>query len=243
MPSTDFMPGVQRPDLHVFYILDTSGSMRGNPIGVLNNAMESTVDALRQVAAVNSNARVKIAVLEFNTTNRWIQPAGPEEVEYFFWDALSANGMTYMGAALDELDSKLHRGQFLEARTSTLMPIIIFMTDGFANDDYEASLERIMQNKWFKRAGRIGFAIGENPDVSMIVKLTGDPEAVIHTDDLNHFAKMIRFVSTSSVTLGSQSRTETDGANGADVVRDAYDQARRDGVFVDSDSFSNGRVF
>ncbi len=225
MPNPLRMRGAQRPDLHVFYVLDTSGSMTGNPIGVLNQAMDSTVDALSQVAAHNSNARVKIAVLEFNTTCRWIQPRGPEDMEDFFWDDLEARGMTYMGAALDELDSKLHRGKFLGSSAGAYLPVIIFMTDGFANDDYEAALKRIKQNKWFSKATRIGFAIGRNPDVTMIARLTGDSEAVIRTNDLGLFATMLKFVSVSAVSLGSQSHTSDDAVSGHAVLDDAARQA------------------
>lgn len=245
MPSIYNMTAAQRPNLHVFYVLDTSGSMRGNPIGILNNAMDSTVDALKQVAAHNSNAQVKIAVLEFNTECRWIQPAGPEDMEHFFWDNLTAGGMTYVGAALDELDSKLHRGKFLEASNGAFLPVIIFMTDGFANDDYMAALERIRRNKWFAKATRVGFAIGDDADVSMIVKLTGDPEAVIRTDDLGLFATMIKFVSTSSVTIASRSYTAEGAASGGNVVRDAFERANvdRDRYRPRAGQSSSGTVF
>lgn len=224
MPNPAYMKGAQRPDLHVFYVLDTSGSMGGNPIGVLNSAMDATVDALKQVAAVNSNARVKISVLEFNTTNRWIQPRGPEDMEDFFWDDLDAKGMTYMGDALDELNDKLHRGKFLGSTSGAYLPVIIFMTDGFANDDYESALERIRRNKWFAKATRIGFAIGRCPDEKMISKLTGDSERVIRTDNLGLFAKMLQFVSVSSVTLGSQSHTDDSFDVAHEAIARAHDE-------------------
>lgn len=219
----------QRPELHVFYILDTSGSMNGNPIGVLNRAMRSTVRALKQVAAHNSNARVKIAVMEFNTGCRWINPAGPEDMEFFQWDDLTAQGMTYMGAALDELGSKLHRNVYLSTTTGSFLPVIIFMTDGYANDDYVAALKRIRKNDWFSKATRIGFAIGRNPDVTMIARLTGDSEAVIRTDDLGLFAKMLKFVSTSSVNIMSRSYTSDAEVSGGAAVQNA---AREAGVSV-----------
>lgn len=228
----------QRPELHVFYVLDTSGSMDGNPIGVLNRAMVATVDALKQVAAHNSNAKVKIAVLEFNTTCQWVQPAGPEDMEYFVWDPLTAQGMTYVGAALDELDSKLHRSQFLASSTGAFLPVIIFMTDGFANDDYTSALKRIRKNEWFSKATRVGFAIGKNPDVSMIAKLTGDTEAVIRTDDLGLFATMLKFVSTSSVNIASRSYTADAQVSGGNAVRAAAVEAG-----VNREQFDPGFIY
>lgn len=252
------LSAAQRPELHVFYILDTSGSMNGNPIGVLNRAMDSTIDALRQVAAHNSNVRVKVAVLAFNTSARWVTNHGPEDLECFDWDDLQAQGMTYVGNALEELESKLHRNEFLASSTGALPPVLIFMTDGRAVDDYEAALNNIRRNRWFSKATRIGFAIGKNPDVGMIARLTGDSEAVIRTDNLGLFASMIESVSKSSVMMSSQSYISESEVAGSDVVQDAarnagighddyysgfdYDESGGT-VLVDGGSLRNGRNF
>ena len=219
MPNMDGLGAVMRPDLHVFYVLDTSGSMQNKPIGVLNRAMESTVDALKQVAAHHSDANVKIAVLEFNSSCRWVNPSGPEYLDDFFWQDLAAAGKTEVGAALRELDSKLSRNAFLNSMTSAYMPVIIFMTDGFATDDYERELQKILRNKWFKNATRVGFAIGRNPDTEMIAKLVGSSEAVIRTDDLGVFARLLRFVSVSASTLAGNSHTRDQEISGAEAVR------------------------
>ena len=212
---------VQRPELTVFYVLDTSGSMAGKPIDTLNRAMYSTVDALNQVAADNSNARVKIAVMEFNTKCRWVQPKGPEYLEDFVWDNLSADGYTNVGLALDELNSKLSRKEWLASSSGCYLPVIIFMTDGSATDEYVPALKEIMQNDWFAKATRIGFAIGKRPDTHMIAKLVGDAERVIRTDDLGVFAAMLRFVSISSVTISSRPAGRDANNLGRDIIDDA----------------------
>ncbi len=215
---------VQRPELTVFYILDTSGSMKGQPIDVLNRAMTGTVDALKQVAARNSNVAVKIAVMEFNTRCRWIQPSGPEYLEHFVWDNLSAEGLTYVAEPLEELNKKLSRSAWLASTSGHYLPVIIFMTDGHALDDYQSALGSIMQNDWFSKATRIGFAIGKDPDTDMVARITGDPERVIRTKDLGIFKKMLQFVSVSSVTITSHPAV---GA-GANAGNEAIKQALRE---------------
>lgn len=237
MPNRDSLGAAMRPDLYVFYVLDTSGSMQNKPIGVLNRAMDETVDALRQMAALNSDANVKIAVLEFNSTCRWIQPRGPEDLEDFFWQDLSAAGKTEVGAALKELDSKLSRNGFLNSMTSAFLPVIIFMTDGYATDNYESELAKALQNKWFAKATRVGFAIGRNPDVEMIAKLVGSSEAVIRTEDLGVFARLLRFVSVSASTLAGNSHTRDMEVNGAEAVSRGLAAAgiSRDSVSADID--------
>ena len=228
----------QRPELHIFYVLDTSGSMRGTPINVLNAAMDATIDAVRQVAMANSNANVKVAAMEFNSNCRWVQPNGPEELRDFFWEPLAAAGQTNVGAALRELNDKLSPNSYLSSPTGALLPVIIFMTDGFATDDYEPALAKIRQNKWFSRATRIGFAIGKKPDTQMIAKLAGSSEAVIRTDDLGVFAQMMRFVSVTSSMLQSEGRP----ANNVNLGAQAVDQAANMAGY-DSSQFTAGFSF
>lgn len=233
MPSYGELAGVPRRALPIFYVLDTSGSMQGEKIERLNHAMEETVDALKQVAAHNGDAQLKVAVLEFATNVRWVQPAGPEDMEDFIWQDLGCGGMTYMGAALNELESKLHRDQFLSSATGSLMPVIIFMTDGHANDDYLRALEDVKQNKFFQRAVKIGFAIGDDADDKMIAKIVGDREAVIKTDDLGLFARLIQFVSVTSSMAVSRSATAWDTEpTGSSVIREVLEKEGLDGSDV-----------
>ncbi len=218
-PSMDGTETVMRPNLHVFYVLDTCGGMKNRPIGVLNRAMEVTVDTLKQVTAQNSDVNVKIAVLEFNSTCHWINPVGPECLEDFFWQELFAAGKRDVGAALRELDSKLSRNAFLDPMASTFPPVIIFVTNGFATDDYEKELERILRNKWFAKATRAGFAIGRNPDTEMMAKLVGSSEAVIRTDDLSLFARLLQDVSVAASTLAGNSHTHDSKVSGKEAVK------------------------
>jgi uncharacterized protein YegL len=223
MPSLENLEKPPRRAMHIFYVLDTSGSMQGASIAQLNRAMEETVEALKDVAKGNSDAELKIAVLEFSSGCKWIQPKGPEDMEDFVWEDLTAGGMTDIGSALKELDSKMSRNAFLSSMTGAFLPLVIFMTDGYATDDYVKPLEEIRKNKWFARATKIGFAIGDNPDINMIADVVGNGEAVVKTSDLSVFAKMIKFASVTSSMLNSTSRTTEEGATGADVVKSALD--------------------
>lgn len=218
MPNMGEMEKVPNRDLHVFYILDTSGSMAGTQIAKLNRAMEETVIALKEVAKKNADANVKIAVMEFNSNVRWIS-SQPESVEDFIWQDLEAAGLTQVGDALAELNSKLSRNAFLSSMTGAYVPIIIFMSDGYATDEYKRELDKIRQNnKWFRRATKIGFAMGDNADLKMIAEVVGNSEAVIKTDDLDTFAKLIRFASVTASMLASQSQTSNTAVDGASIV-------------------------
>ena len=140
-------------------------------------------------------------------------------MEDFVWEDLDAGGLTDVGAALKELDGKLSRNAFLQSMTGAYLPVIIFMTDGCATDDYKKALSEIRNNKWFTRATKIGFALGESPDMKMISEVVGNSEAVIKTDDLDLFGRLIKFASVTASMLASQSKTSNDVPTGEDVIK------------------------
>ncbi len=219
------MEPVARPLLPMFFILDTSGSMTGQPISILNHAMEETINAVRDFAGRNSDTLLKIGVLEFNSQCRWMQPQGLEELDDFIYTRLKAGGMTHMGEALEELDSKLSRKGFLSSVTGYCMPIIIFMTDGYPNDEWEKALKHIeTENKWFQHSIKIGFAIGDTADEDIMSKIVGNPEAVIQTSDLELFRRMLKIVAVKSAMIGSQSHPIGEPVSGEKIVEDIMEE-------------------
>jgi len=199
--------------------------MEGAKISALNRAMEECTEALKTLAKNNADAKLKIAVMEFNSGFNWITKNGPEDLEEDFeYEPLKAGGITDIGAALKELNSKLSRHAFLNSMTGALMPVIIFMTDGYATDNYQDALQEIRKNRWFARGTKIGFAIGDDPDVRMLSSIVGNSEAVIKTTDLELFKRLMRFVSVTASMLVSQSATTETANSGEDILRAAKEQ-------------------
>ncbi|MBR3569662.1 MAG: VWA domain-containing protein [Oscillibacter sp.] len=239
MPVTTELTQMPRKDLHIFYILDTSGSMKGAKISALNHAMDETIEALRTISKQNGDARLKIAVLNFNTGAEWVTKNGPEYLEeHFEYEYLEAGGMTDMGAALRELNSKLSQREFLGSMMGALMPVMIFMTDGYATDDYEEALGEIRKNRWFARGTKIGFALGEDADVKMISSVVGNSEAVIRVTDNELFRRLMRFVSVTTSMARSQSATAETAPTGAEILRltDGLPEAAK--VRLDKDDYN-----
>lgn len=219
MPSINSLTDTPRKELHVFYVLDTSGSMEGKNISALNHAMEETIVALKMLARTNADARLKIAVMEFNSSCRWVTSNGPEDLEEDFeYEYLKAGGLTDIGAALKELNSKLSTRAFLDSMTGAFMPVIIFMTDGYATDDYDRDLAEIRKNRWFARGTKIGIALGKDADVRMLSSVVGNSEAVMKMLDLDLFKKLMRFVSVTASMLVSQSNTTATEMAGKDII-------------------------
>ena len=62
--------GVSRKSLVIFFLIDTSGSMKGKKMGELNTVMEELIPEIRKVG--EADTEVKVAVLTFSTDVRWM---------------------------------------------------------------------------------------------------------------------------------------------------------------------------
>lgn len=222
----DNLEPVARPLLPIFFVLDISGSMDGQPISMLNHAMEETGEILKSFAAKNADALLKIGVLLFSSGCQWLQPRGLEELDDFMFSPQKAGGITDMGAALLELDSKLSRREFLVSTTGRCKPIIIFMTDGEPTDDWQGALNQLKENnKWYMNSIKIGFAVGDGANFKVLSEIIGNSEAVIQTSDLETFSRLLQKVAINSAMIGSKSHLAGDTPSGEDIVRDTINES------------------
>ena len=248
MPNPKNMEGTVKKELHIFYILDTSRSMDGAPIGALNDAMRSTVEELRKKDG--EKADIKIAVMEYNSKNRWVTQGnnGVENLQDFFWTDLKATGLTYLGGALRELNTSLSRNSMMKAETGNKVPVVIFMSDGQPNDDWEAGLQELAGNKWYRAAIKIAFALGDLADTDVLSKVVGvtkegkivpNKEAVIRANDLQVFANMIQTVSVTASLAASTSQMVGNEVTGQGIVKEVVGDKPKKGedgvVIVDPD--------
>lgn len=211
MPDVREQEAPARKLLPIIYVIDTSGSMIGDRIASVNLAMNETINVLREVSNDNPTAELKIGVLKFSSGAKWITDAGFVYVDDFYWNDLTAGGLTDYGSALTELNNKLSRSEFLDSEVGYKAPAIIFMSDGEPTDDYESAIKKIEDtNRWYRVATKIAIAIGDDPNIAVLQKITGNNEAVIRVDDLTELKELIRVVSVSASQIGSMSRTSSD---------------------------------
>lgn len=208
--------------LPIIYAIDTSGSMYGERIATVNEAMHECEDILREKAGESPDAEIKIGAIKFSSGAQWVTKSGLVSLEDFYWNDVQAGGVTDLGAALRELDSKLSRSAFLVSETGYCLPVIIFMSDGAPNDDWEKALKYVKENnKWFARARKIAIAIGDDADKAVLAELVGTSEAVVQANDLETLKSLIVEVSASASMLAGQSRMVGDEAEGKTILDDA----------------------
>lgn len=192
--------------LHFFWVVDCSGSMYGEKIGVVNNAIQSALPEMIDEAADNPNAQLMIRTLKFSTGASWVTEK-PVRVEDYVWEDLDALGVTDMGKAFDLLAGQLDVKQMGER---ALPPVIVLLSDGQPTDDYKKSLTRLQKLPWVKKAVKIAISIGQDADDDVLLEFTGNRELVLQANNANMLAKMIKWASTavSSVSSGVSSTAE-----------------------------------
>ena len=221
MPNVNETVEVARKVLPIIYVLDTSGSMSDDgKIDAVNEAMHETMEVLKDVSAKNPDAEIKVGVLKFSSGASWVTSSGLVFMEDFYWNDLSAGGLTDVGSALKELDQKLSRSAFLVSDTGFCIPVIMFMSDGQPTDDYEKALSDITaNNKWFKHATKIAIAVGDDADVEVLGKIAGNKEAVVSVQDVDTLKKLIKVASVTASMINSKSRTTAEGNTAVEIIK------------------------
>ncbi len=215
--------------LPIIYAIDTSGSMSGDRIAAVNEAMHECEEILREKAGESPDAEIKIGALKFSSGAQWVTKSGLVSLEDFYWNDVEAGGVTDLGAAIKELESKLSRSAFLVSDTGFCLPVIIFMSDGGPNDDWQKALKNAnANNRWFQRARKIAIAIGDDADKDVLKELVGNIEAVVQANDLETLKSLIVEVSASASMLAGQSRMAGDEADGGAILTDALTNVEGD---------------
>jgi uncharacterized protein YegL len=183
--------------LPIFFVVDTSGSMQGEPIERLSQALRELMHGLSQVASPQMIPLVSI--IAFGNDAREVVPLSPiTAISMDF--SLPAGGVTSLGAALYLLASRLSDPSSLPARH--YRPIILILTDGSPTDDWKAGLAALNESKLGKVANKICIGLGGDLDYAVLRTVAGDsvvsvPDAV----SLKGLSNFFSWMSSSAMTL------------------------------------------
>jgi uncharacterized protein YegL len=185
--------------LPVYLLLDTSGSMSGEPIEQVKNGLQMLVAGLRQDPYALETAY--LAVITFDSTAQEIVPL--TELTAFQPPVISARGSTSLGAALALVADSASKNV---AKTTTTQkgdwrPMVFIMTDGEPNDDWQKGLARFNQEKW----GVVVACAVDSADISVLKQISGAENVVkLDTSDSGSINAFFKWV-TASVSASSKS--------------------------------------
>ena len=216
--------GVSRKSLVIFFLIDTSGSMKGTKMGELNAVMEELIPEIRRVGEADTD--VKIAVLTFSTNVMWMY-SEPISIEDFEWTRLRADGVTSMGAAFKELNIRMSRNSFLNSPSLSFAPVIFLMTDGYPSDNYKEGLAELQQNSWYKYGLKTALGSGKEADDDMLAEFTGTKDTVVHAYSGGQLAHLIKVIAVTSSQIGSKSMTLSDDSGHELGMEDVFETKQK----------------
>lgn len=182
--------------LPIFFLVDVSESMVGEPIAQMEQGMRIIVQELRTDPYALETAY--LSVIAFAGKPKTLMPL--TELIQFYPPAFPIGGGTSLGKALDYLMDEWDR----TVQTTTFSvkgdwkPIIFLFTDGAPTDDTKAALER-WNRKYRGHCTLIAIAIGDNVDLRVLSLFT-DNVLNLKTTDAESFSRFFRWVSASIKT-------------------------------------------
>lgn len=217
---------VAKRTMVLFFIIDTSGSMKGAKIGQVNAAIEGILPKIKEISKENADAAIKVCVLDFATKAKWVTaaPVSVEDEDYK-WEYIEADGLTAFGDACRVLNTALSTKTFMKEAGGSYAPVLFLMSDGEPTDDYRSGIEVLKCNNWFKAAIKVAIGIGSDANKHMLAEFTGSDESVIEVHTPEALKKWIQFVTVASSQIGSSS-VNTDSKNKNEQVQDEVDREK-----------------
>lgn len=193
--------------LPVYLLIDTSGSMKGEPIESVKVGIESMIATLRQDPYALET--VNISIITFDKDIKVLLPLTPLE-DFQLPDIKTPDsGPTHTGAALEMLCRQVEQEVTLSTpdRKGDWMPLLFIMTDGAPSDImvYNKIIPEVKKKKF---ASIIACAAGMKAKIDPLKQLT-DQVYSLDTMDSSSFKKFFKWVS-DLIEIGNKSIGATD---------------------------------
>ncbi|HNU98896.1 MAG: VWA domain-containing protein [Verrucomicrobia bacterium] len=186
-------------------LLDTSGSMRGEPIAALSEGLKAFKDDLTKDAL--ASRRVELAVVTFDSDVKVVQDF--VTVDQFEPPELAAQGQTFMGSAIHKaLDMiQARKAKYRANAVAYYRPWVFMITDGEPQGEPDSIIQQASQRLKSDEANKrvAFFAVGvENANMSRLAELV--VRAPVKLIGLN-FVEMFVWLSRSMEKV-AQSKTD-----------------------------------
>ena len=211
-----FNPGSYKPSepkaLPVVLLLDVSGSMEGEKICSLHDAVVEMVNTFVQQRA--SETLIKLSIITFG--DKKVELHAPSTSDSPYVDIadvqqqgipmFNADGSTPLGCALkmakDMIDDKsVTMGRWYA-------PAVVLVSDGQPNDTWRQPLSRFINDGRSSRCQRLAIAIGNDADIKVLREFTGNENLVFYAEHAGQIASEFKKVTLSITNRASQSNPD-----------------------------------
>jgi uncharacterized protein YegL len=193
--------------LPVFLLLDSSGSMAGEKISTLNQAVKQMVVDFK--GEKMTEVALQLSIITFGGTAQLTNEL--VDVNKFEYNSISANGNTPLGEALDLLASVINNKEKVTSRG--YKPTIILVSDGQPNDsDWEKKLDDFLKGARTGKCERWCLAIGSDADKTMLKRFINNPlDQVFEANGNEAATKIVSFF--KFVTMSTTARAKSNNPN------------------------------
>ena len=181
--------------LPIFLLLDCSGSMSGEKIETLNNAVIDMINDFKSERLLEVN--IQMCVITFGDKAKLhTDLCSVNTIEY---QPLTANGMTPLGGALTILQGIIDDKEKISSKG--YRPSIILVSDGQPNDSWQQPLETFLTDKRSSKCERWALGIGQDADYQMLQKFLGSDtdKKVFDASVAKEISKFFKFVTMSTL--------------------------------------------
>lgn len=197
--------------LLTYICIDTSGSMRGEPIEAVNAGLQALMTSLRQNPYALESVHLNITT--FDSQIKTVLPMTPLEQVVLPEIVCPESGATFLGGVLEEVAQAVQRDRIVgnANQKGDWRPMLIVLTDGKPTDLLVYS-EVIPKIKQLGFGNIVACAAGPKADANYLKQLT-DCVVSLDTMDANSFAKFFQWVSSTvtqtSISAGSPTQSIT----------------------------------
>jgi uncharacterized protein YegL len=187
--------------LPVILLLDVSGSMGGEKIRNLNDAVRDMLEVFRDTE--NSETEIWVAIITFGDQVKLHQKlVSAGQIQ---WQDLSAGGSTPLGVALQMAKAMIEDKVIVPSRA--YRPTVVLVSDGQPTDDWENPLKGFISDGRSGKCDRMAMAIGAQADETVLGKfIEGTPNGLFYSENAKQMRDFFKFV-TMSVTIRTKSQT------------------------------------
>lgn len=185
--------------LPVYILLDSSGSMKGEPIESVKTGVRAMVDTLRQDP--HALESVHLSIITFDRDVTVVTPL-TALIDLQVPDLKTPDsGPTHTGAALKSLcarvDSEVRKKS--DSGHADWKPILFLMTDGKPSDisDYKAIVPEVQKRDFAMIIACAAGPKASNPDLMAALQLLTDRVFTLETMDGSSFESLFKWVSSS----------------------------------------------